>query len=83
MRPFMWLFEQLLCRKTSDGAKTYIWAALAGKNNAAVRDNLRGAYTTDCKIIDPSDFAASQEGRNIEKRIWVCTCILDYERDAD
>jgi retinol dehydrogenase-12 len=70
-RPFMWTLEQTLCRATTEGAKTLVWAALAGKNNASVRDQLCGAYTTDCRIGEPSDFAISQEGKDTEKRVWV------------
>jgi retinol dehydrogenase-12 len=76
LKPLVWLFEQSFARETSEGAKTYIWAALAGSNDAFVRDSLRGSYTSDCRIAEPSDYVLSQDGQNVQKRIWVCAFLL-------
>jgi hypothetical protein len=82
-KPFVWTTKQVICRETTEGAKTLVWAALAGKNNTSVRDKLRGAYTTDCKIGEASDFVISQEGKDTEKRIWVGSFLLNLDHGPD
>jgi hypothetical protein len=82
-KPFVWTTKQIICRETTEGAKTLVWAALAGKNNTSVRDQLRGAYTTDCKIGEPSDFVISQEGKDTEKRIWVGSFLSYHDHGPD
>jgi retinol dehydrogenase-12 len=73
--PIMKIMELLLCRTAVDGAKTYIWAALSGKNDVAVRENLRGAYTSACRIEEPSDYVMSQEGQKARDQVWVRTLL--------
>jgi retinol dehydrogenase-12 len=63
--------ELIMARKTEEGAKTIVWAALAGHDNAAVRESLRGAYTSECTVVEASDAAISQDGQVVEKKIWV------------
>jgi retinol dehydrogenase-12 len=63
-----------LGRRTAEGAKTLVWAATAGHNDASVRDSLKGAYSSDCRIAAPSDFALSDEGQKIQSRLWVGPC---------
>jgi hypothetical protein len=58
-------------RQTSEGAKTLVWAALAGHDDPAVRERLRGAYSSDCKIAEEGDFVLSKDGHKSEARIWV------------
>jgi retinol dehydrogenase-12 len=65
------LMELFLGRATDEGAKTLVWGATAGMNNPALRDSLKGAYTSNCKIEEPSDFIFTKEGQDFEKRIWV------------
>jgi hypothetical protein len=67
----LWLMGLLIGRQTSEGAKTIVWAALAGHDNPVVRENLRGAWTEDCKIAETSDYVLSKEGQEAEHRIWV------------
>jgi retinol dehydrogenase 12 len=64
-------------RKTTEGAKTIVWAALAGHDNPAVRENLRGAYTANCALSEPSDYVLSKEGQEAERRIWVSAITQD------
>jgi retinol dehydrogenase 12 len=63
--------ELMLARQTDEGAKTLVWAAVAGSDNVAVQDSLKGAYTSDCRVEEPSDFLLSKEGEEVEKKIWV------------
>jgi hypothetical protein len=71
--PFIKLFVAIFARKTTDGAKTYVWAALAGKpeHEAALRQELRGAFSMDCTTREPSDYMMSKEGRDAEALLWV------------
>jgi retinol dehydrogenase 12 len=71
----LYLFTMLtglaIGRKTSEGAKTIVWSALAGHDDPVIRENLRGAYTENCELAEPSDFVLSKEGQDMENRIWV------------
>jgi retinol dehydrogenase-12 len=67
------VMDLLLGRKTHVGARTLVWAANAGRDDPALRDALKGAYTSSCEITEPSDFVLSPGGQEAEKRLWVCT----------
>jgi hypothetical protein len=73
MVPLVKLIMVLFARTTVEGAKTYVWAALAGKarDQNALRENLRGAFTMDCEIAEPSNYVLSKEGQEAETRLWV------------
>jgi retinol dehydrogenase-12 len=73
LRIFMNVMHMLLARSTEMGSRTLVWAALAGLDGSDVnlRDHMRGAYTEDCKIVEPSSFLFSQAGKAVEPRIWV------------
>jgi hypothetical protein len=69
------VMERLLCRETSEGAKTIVWAALGGHEDPATLEKLRGGYSSDCKVMEVSDFVLSKEGQEAESRIWVSTLL--------
>jgi retinol dehydrogenase-12 len=73
LMPLLKLFQLIFARTAAEGAKTYVWAALAGKSQDqnALRENIHGAFMMDCKIAEPSDYALSKEGRDAEARLWV------------
>jgi retinol dehydrogenase-12 len=71
-RAFMKVMHFLLARSTEVGSRTLVWAALAGLDDPTFNESLRGAYTENCKIGEPSDFLFSKEGKLVEQRIWVC-----------
>jgi retinol dehydrogenase-12 len=87
LRPLVKLFLFTFARKTADGAKTYIWAALAGKqkDQNSLRENLRGAFTMDCEITEPSDYSLSRDGREAEEKLWVSVFVDHVQKvqDAD
>jgi retinol dehydrogenase 12 len=56
------IMEFTLARQTDEGAKTLVWAAIAGWDNVVVRDSLKWAYTSDCRVEEPSDFVLSRKG---------------------
>ncbi|TFK54182.1 NAD(P)-binding protein [Heliocybe sulcata] len=47
-----------------EGARQLVFAALAQV------DGIRGAYTSENEIAEPSDFVISKEGKECEDRIW-------------
>jgi hypothetical protein len=69
------VMERILCRETSEGAKTIVWAALGGHEDPATLQKLRGGYSSDCKVMEVSDFVLSKEGQEAESRIWVSTLL--------
>jgi retinol dehydrogenase-12 len=71
IRAIFTLTDLLFARKTAEGAKPLVWTATAGQDNAAVRESLKGAYTSDCKIAEPGDYLFGPEGRECETRLWV------------
>lgn len=36
-------------------------------------DAVHGKYLNNCRVEEESDLAISEEGRNIQKRLWVST----------
>jgi retinol dehydrogenase-12 len=77
LMPLMKVFMFVFARKTIEGAKTYVWAALAGKSQDqdALRKDLRGAFTMDCEIAEPSDYVLSKEGQEAENKLWVSATV--------
>jgi retinol dehydrogenase-12 len=65
------IMDLLLGRAAAEGGKTLVWGALAGHGDASARDSLKGAYMSNCKAAEPSDFVLSPEGRETERRLWV------------
>jgi hypothetical protein len=55
----------------------FVWAALAGKSQDqdALRKDLRGAFTMDCEIAEPSDYVLSKEGQEAENKLWVSATV--------
>jgi retinol dehydrogenase 12 len=63
--------DLILARSTEEGSRTLVWAATAGRDQTTLQENLKGAYTSDCRVEEPSDFLFTKEGQEVEKRIWV------------
>ena len=60
------LFEKLLARTTEDGSRQLVWAALHGDPI-----EMKGAYVSGMKVMPPSKFVLSEEGRKLQERLWV------------
>lgn len=58
-----------MARTTEMGSRTLVWAGLAGKDGGG---ELHGRYTTSCRVEEESDYILSQEGAEVEDRLWVC-----------
>jgi hypothetical protein len=68
------MFETVFGRRASEGAKTIVWAALAGSGPhepVGLRESLRGAFTDDCTVREPSDAVLSNAGEKVEENVWV------------
>ncbi|KAJ7762987.1 hypothetical protein B0H16DRAFT_504467 [Mycena metata] len=67
----VWLLEYLFGLffyfSTEVGSRQYVFAALAPMGDA---EELRGAYISGSKIVEPSDFVMSEEGKKTQDRIW-------------
>ncbi|KAI0050924.1 NAD(P)-binding protein [Auriscalpium vulgare] len=61
------LFEFLFARTAEMGSRVLVWGALGGRNRE--RD-LHGAYISDAAVHEPSDFVLSDEGMQMQKRVW-------------
>jgi retinol dehydrogenase 12 len=61
--------EFILARTTGEGSRTLVWATTVGQNQSP--ESLKGAYTSDRRVEEPSDFLYTKEGQEVEKRIWV------------
>ena len=62
------LMEIAIARSTEEGSRILVWAAVGHHGH---EDELRGAYVNLCKVDEPSDFALSKLGQEVQKRVWV------------
>ncbi|KIL71076.1 hypothetical protein M378DRAFT_6914 [Amanita muscaria Koide BX008] len=58
--------DKLLAFTTEEGSRKLVWAALGG----ADQENLRGAYINAFQVAEPSDFVLSEQGKNLQNKIW-------------
>lgn len=67
------LMEITLARETAEGAKTLVHAGMSGlpEVERSERDAMRGAYMSDCRPEEPSDFLFSERGKTFEGKVWV------------
>ncbi|THV05577.1 NAD(P)-binding protein [Dendrothele bispora CBS 962.96] len=61
------LMEKALAYTTEEGSRQLVYAAIGGSE-----EEMKGGYVSFSKVIEPSDFAISEEGAAMEKKIWVC-----------
>jgi retinol dehydrogenase 12 len=61
------IMDSLMGRTSDEGARQYIWAALAENTDG----RMRGAYCDSMRILETSDYSLSQEGLAAEEKIWV------------
>jgi len=62
-----------MARATDVGSRTFVWAALAGKD---VGGEVHGRYTASCRVEEESDYVLSKEGGEVEERVWVSRICL-------
>ncbi|KAJ7466914.1 hypothetical protein FB451DRAFT_1259505 [Mycena latifolia] len=61
------IMRSLLAFTTEEGSRQLVWAAVGRPENP---EELRGGYTNQCKVVEPSDFVISPEGQKAQDRIW-------------
>jgi retinol dehydrogenase-12 len=57
------LYFVMNARTAEQGSRTLVHAAGAGSET-------HGEYLSDCKVIEPSDFVRSAEGKKTAERVW-------------
>jgi hypothetical protein len=65
---------RLIARTEQQGAAVLTWASLAGtagEKNDDLRDRLRGAYVTDARVSEPSDWVLGPDGKRVQAKVWV------------
>lgn len=65
---------RVIARTEDQGAAVLTWAALAGtaaEKNDDLRDRLRGAYVTDARVSEPSDWVLGPKGKSTQDKVWV------------
>lgn len=65
---FAALGDYLLAHTTEQGSRQLVWAAIGGEGR---EDELRGAYVSEAKPAEPSDFVIGKDGKVMQERIWV------------
>jgi retinol dehydrogenase 12 len=76
-RIFFDIMDFLFARPTEVGSSILVWAALAGhgdKRDDNLINRLRGAYVSDWKVMEASDFVLSEQGASCQQQIWVSPC---------
>jgi len=58
-----WIGKLAIGRTTEVGSRTLVAAAVAGRES-------HGMYMVDCKVRDPSQFVLSDEGREVQRRVY-------------
>jgi retinol dehydrogenase-12 len=73
------LMEITIARETDEGAKTLVHAGTNGlpDDKKSEREAMRGAYMSDCRPEEPSDFLLSETGKTFEGKVWVSTGLFN------
>ena len=56
-------FLAVIGRTTEVGSRTLVAAATAGRES-------HGGYMESCRVAEPSGFVRSEEGREVQRRVW-------------
>lgn len=59
-----WLMKLLLARSTECGSRTLVHAGAQGADS-------HGHYLSDCEIAAPAPLVTSQEGKEVQDRVWI------------
>ncbi|KAF9651640.1 hypothetical protein BDM02DRAFT_3267016 [Thelephora ganbajun] len=61
------VFDMFISRSTERGSRQLIFAALGNQDKP---DEMKGAYITSSKVVEPSDYVISDEGAKVQKHLW-------------
>jgi retinol dehydrogenase-12 len=65
---YIWFMEKLFSWPTERGSRQLVFAAVGNQDKL---DEMRGAYISSSRIVEPSDYVISDEGARIQKQLWV------------
>ena len=65
---YYWFWEKLCAWPTERGSRQLVFAALGDQDKL---DEMRGAYISSSKVVEPSDYVLSDEGAKAQKQLWV------------
>ena len=63
-----WLLDIFVSWSTERGSRQLIFAALGNQDKP---DEMKGAYISSSKVVEPSDYVMSDEGAKVQKQLWV------------
>ena len=70
---FSWMilrcFDFFISWSAERGSRQLIFAALGNQDRP---DEMKGAYISSSKVVEPSDYVISDEGAKVQKELWVC-----------
>ena len=73
---YFYLMDLLLAIPTEKSSRRLVWGALGRQED---EEKMRGAYIGGSRIVEPSDFVLSDEGQQVQEKIWVCArCIAEF-----
>ncbi|KAJ3824208.1 hypothetical protein EV361DRAFT_903964 [Lentinula raphanica] len=67
------IMESLLAMTTEEGGRQIVWAAVGGKGSEGSEgseEKLKAGYVSFGRVVEPSDFSISEEGRELEETYW-------------
>jgi len=62
-----WFMETFISWSTERGSRQLIFAALGNQHEPG---EMKGAYISSSQIVEPSDYVLSDEGADVQKRLW-------------
>jgi len=65
-----WILDKTVAHTSEEGSRQLVYAAVGGKTD---EKNMRGAYISGSRVEEVSDFVLSEEGTNVQDRIWAET----------
>jgi len=65
---FFWFLDLFFSWSTERGSRQLIFAALGDQDK---QDEMKGAYISSSKVVEPSDYVISEEGAKVQKQLWV------------
>lgn len=64
-----WFWDIFVSWSAERGSRQLVFGALGNKDKP---DELKGAYISSSKVVEPSDYVISDEGAKVQKQLWVC-----------
>ncbi|KIL64811.1 hypothetical protein M378DRAFT_186611 [Amanita muscaria Koide BX008] len=64
------VMELFLAWTAEQGSRNLVYAALSGSDGNEEDHNLHGAYISNCEIDEPSEFVLSDQGKEVQEKLW-------------